>query len=323
MRRIAAAVGLAVAAAGLAAVPAVQASGATAPSSSASTTVVRPWTLGIGLEGTAVTMPSRLRAGTYIVHATTTDRVNEVQFVRPPQTLSTSRFVTLWRTWWNHQTDRNWHAWRTSATFVGGAQVVPNSLPGLPRTPAGQGTFAITLRPGTYWVYTGDLGDLRTSSGTLVPASRIKAVTVYGPAPAQSTVRYAGTVRFGSYTTSDGRPTSVSLPRTLPAQGYLRGVGTPGYVSTLGLQKLKPTTTEDMLVPGICYPDGGGLQRDYGCFEGSYQLGGAVSAGANAVWYYALPPGRYAAGQNSHNALWDYDMGRPGPMGAVSVVTVP
>jgi len=289
-----------------------------------SATAVRPFVLHVGLAGSVVTMPSSLRAGTYVVHASTTDVSSELQVVRPPSTLTRSRFVALWHDWWLSQSPTTWNRWRTAATFLGGAQVVPRSVPNLNRTPAGLGTFAITLRPGTYWFYTGRSGDpmIATSRGLApVPASRIRVVTVYGAAPAQTAVAYAGTVRFGSYTV-DGQPTSVSLPRSLPAHGYLRGLGVTQFVSTLSLRKLRPGVAQSRLVPGDCYPDSGGAWGGApDCFEPyRYQLGGGVSAGSAALWWYTVPPGRYAVGQASHDVGWDTDR-IPAYRGEVTIVT--
>lgn len=287
---------------------------------------VRPYVLRVGLSGTTVLMPSRLHAGTYFVHVSTTDQVNELQVVRPPRRLSRTRFVSLWRAWWNRGDTgpgNTWKAWRTSATFVGGAQVVNRSLPYLNRTPGGVGTFAITLRPGTYWFYTGENGDLQTLTGRRLVAvrpSRIRVVSVYATAPTQTHVPLVGTVRFGSYRVA-GKLTSVFLPTSLPAHGYLRGVGTPGYISTLNLRKLRPGVTQARLVPGDCYPDSGGAWGGaLDCFEPyRYRLGGGVSAGSAAVWWYTIPTGSYAVSQGSHSSVWDTD--RPSLLGQVTIVS--
>ena len=153
-------------------------------------------------------------------------------------------------------------------------------------------------------------------------AARIHVVTVYGAAPTQSAVPAVGLVRFGSYTVA-GRSTSVSLPTSLPAHGYLRGVGTPGYVSTLSLRKLLPGVGYSRLVAGDCYPDNGGAwQGAADCFAPfDYQLGGGVSAGSGALWYYSVPPGTYAVGQISHAAMWESPIGRPAERGEVTIVT--
>ena len=154
VRRTSSVVSAAAAAVAVALAPGIAAAMTPAPSPDVVTVtasaVARPFVVRVGLSGTTVSMPSRLRAGTYVVHVSTTDQMNELQVVRPPSTLSRTRFVALWHAWWNSGagTTSSWRAWRTSATFVGGAQVVPRSARYLNRTPGGVGTFAITLRPG-------------------------------------------------------------------------------------------------------------------------------------------------------------------------------
>ncbi|MEO6144842.1 MAG: hypothetical protein ABIP19_12770 [Dermatophilaceae bacterium] len=289
------------------------------PTASATATALRPWTLNVGLYKGTVTMPSTLRAGTWVMHVNSTDAQAELQAVRPPSTLTRNGFVARWRAWWAAQNVSGtsafttWNAWRQSVTFVGGGVAVPHSIPGASRSPVGAGTFAITLRPGTYWFYGASTGD------PVVGPSHIKVVTVVGTGPPQTLVPFVGTVRFGQYPATQS---SVFLPASLPAQGYLRAIGTPGYVSTLWLQKLKPGVTITMLhTDGECFDAFAGGPPRQQCFEPyTYQLGGGVSAGASALWYYRVPVGSYAVGQRSHDAVWDADVGRPFVQGQVSLV---
>ena len=63
--------------------------------------------------------------------------------------------------------------------------------------------------------------------------------------------------------------------------------------------------TDGDLVPSQCFPDGGGAYQALQCFDASATLGGGVSAGASALWWYDLPPGEYIAFQGGMNEAGD------------------
>jgi hypothetical protein len=253
-------------------------------------------------------MPSRLVAGTYLVKVTTRDAQSEVQVVRPSRSLTTAAFAARWARWYsltNHGKDSRaaFQTWRTSATFVGGAWVVPRATTSHAQTPGGVGTFQITLNPGRYWFYADN--------------AKIKTVTVVGaarpalPAPNPTVVRF-GAFRFGAF-----GGTSVSLPATIPSSGWMKGIGTPGILSVLWAQRLLPGITAADLRDSCGFDQ---MPANKTCFaRGSFvQLGGSVSAGASALWRYRLPPGRYVVGNGGQLSTFDV----PFNLGSVSVVTV-
>ena len=94
------------------------------------------------------------------------------------------------------------------------------------------------------------------------------------------------------------------MPRTIPTSGFVLGVGATGWTSVLSMRRLLPGLSDGDL--GTCLMDG--LVVPSPCFArpGAAQLGGAVSGGASALWYYRLPPGDYIVGQGGLTA-WPYD----------------
>lgn len=284
----------------------------------ADATTARVRYLDITVHKDVVTMPTRLVAGTYYVHVNTPDEVNSIQVVRPPSTLSRARFSALYMNYFNAllkgkyipaiQTAYN--RWRTSATFVGGAQSW-----GI-KVPYREGVFAITLWPGRYWFY--------ASGGSGMPrvdetrwTTHIYQVTVVGTG-SRSPVPIVGVVRFGS--SYPGPVPKYFIPRTLPRQGFLLALGTRGILSTLRVAGLLPGITDAQLHDGhTCLADD--LPPEQRCFNSYwFVLGGAVSAGASAFWYYRLPPGDYVVGQAS-TQMWAFDS-NPFNGGIVTRVTI-
>lgn len=277
----------------------------TAPSTSpgqTATTAPRIRSLTIGVSKGVVTMPSRLAAGTYYVHVTTTDANASLQVVRRPVGLS----LATWRQRFlacNSVTPgepsqtivRRCRYWRTSATFVGGANVVRTSTSGTFPNPGGRATFALTLSPGQYWFYE-DLAGQPIYGNKPLALSRIRAVTVVGTAE-RSPVRAVGVARFAAG--------SVTITRVIPRRGFLLGIGQPGIINSLGLARIKPGITDEQLVaPGVCFNSGSGIP-ELSCLDGGAFLGGGVSGGASALWWYDLPPGEYIAFQAGTNEAGD------------------
>lgn len=195
---------------------------------------------------------------------------------------------------------RQCRTWRTSATFVGGANVVRTTPYDLIVNPGGRATFAITLAPGRYWFYSDSNGHPALPGGRSIAMSRIRTVTVVGAAE-RAAVPVAATARFATG--------SVTLPRSIPRRGFVLGVGEVGFVNALALRRLEPWVTPDQLQEGVCFDDGGGGTPSLSCFDGDAGLGGGVSGGASALWWYDLPPGEYIAYQGGLNAL-----GEAGPL---------
>jgi len=249
------------------------------------TTTPRIRYLSVLASGGAVTMPARLYAGTYYVHVTTTNQWNRLQVVRPPRGLTKASFYALYRAWWttvprgSAASRAAFTRWSTSVTFVGGATVSRDGDSFALGTPRGIGTFAITLSPGRYWFFTSSYGGPR---GT---AAQIREVTVVGTWN-RATVPVAAVARF----TPAG---TVTMTRKIPTSGFVLGVGVPGQLSVLGFARLLPGLSDDDLA--LCLLDG--LVGPPPCFDGDGQLGGEVSGGASALWYYRLSPGDYVVFQ--------------------------
>ena len=311
-------VAAALAAAVLASSPSASASGSASPRpatvaaaqppvSSVSTTAAPIHSLRISLAGGTTTMPARLLAGTYYVHVSTTDARSAVQVVRPAASLSLTtwyaRFLACARPSAGTSSStilRRCRAWRTSASFVGGAGVV--RVPGyrLFVNPGRRGTFAMTLAPGRYWVYASpDVPSWPWRGGHVLPMRLIRVITVVGPSR-HAAVPVAAVARFVS--------NQVYLPRTMPRRGFVLGIGQPGIVSVLQLGRLKPGITDHQLfTPGQCFVDSGGAGQALDCFQnpGWTTLGGGVSGGHSALWWYDLPPGDYVAAQGGLNEAGD------------------
>lgn len=269
----------------------------------AATTTPRIRSLTVSVSKGVVTMPSRLAAGTYYVHVTTPDASAPLQVVRPPSYLSLAtwfardvacRTYTRGESW--ETSLRQCRFWRTSATFVGGAQVTRVAADAL-LNPGGRATFAITLAPGRYWFYESDYGyGHLTYGGKTLPRSAVRTITVTGPAE-RAAVPVAAVARFANNT--------PSMPRVIPRRGFVLGLGEPGVVTLLFFFRLKPWVKDSDLVPSQCFPDGGGAYQALQCFDAGLVLGGGVSAGASALWWYDLPPGEYIAFQGGLNEVGD------------------
>lgn len=282
--------------------------------SSSSPTVVRASTgttvtaaprirsLTVSVSNGITTMPSRLLAGTYFVHVTTADAQASLQVVRAPAMLSLATWYARYVACATYtpgesvQTSvRQCRYWRTSATFVGGAHVVRTSAYAALANPGGRATFAITLAPGRYWLYS-DVGGSPNAGGKILPRRLIRTLTVVGPAE-RANVPVAAVARFAGNT-----PT---MPRAIPRRGFVLGVGEPGVITVLAVERLKPWVTDTDLVEGQCFDDSGGGTPALQCFDGFSTLGGGVSAGASALWWYDLPPGEYIAVQGGMNEAGD------------------
>ena len=176
------AAGLAGAAPSAAAVP----PGRRASTVTTTTAAPRIRSLTVSVSKGVTTMPSRLLAGTYYVHLTTTDADASLQVVR--------------------------------------ANVVRSSAYGALVNPGGRATFAITLAPGRYWLYSAS-GGSPYAGGKLLPGRLIRTLTVVGTAE-RATVPVAAVARFAGNT-----PT---IPRAIPGRGFVLGVGEPGVITVLG-----------------------------------------------------------------------------------------
>lgn len=287
---------------------------ATAPRARATTTPTsgetataapRIRSLTIGVSKGVVTMPSRLTAGTYYVHVTTADAEASLQVVRRPVGLALAtwyqRFLSCSTVTQGEPSQgivRRCRYWRTSATFVGGANVVRSSRNGAFPNPGGRATFAITLSPGQYWFYE-DQGGQPARGGRPSPLSSIHVVTVVGAAE-RAPVPVAAVARFGAG--------SLTIPRVIPRRGFLLGIGQPGIINTLGLARIKPGITDEQLVAfGVCFNSSSGIP-ELSCLDGNTILGGGVSGGASALWWYDLPPGEYIAFQAGTNEAGDFGL---------------
>lgn len=277
-----------------------------APTSTSSTSTTppaataRPRTIYLSLSRDIVTMPSTVSAGTYYVQVRTTDARNGVTVVRPPSTLTPSTFYARYSAFYaaynaNQDPTAAMHRYRTSATFVGGAS-----------TTAGQvGAFAIRLNPGRYWFFSAGGSDplswAKGGSLRLNPA-HVKVVTVVGSVTPAVAVPIAGVARFGIDWKAS---TSVVLPSALPRAGFLLAVGGPALAGGMWATRIVDGVTDTELHDGTCLADG--LPPTKQCFYGPmFTIGGAVSPGASAWFYYRFPPGDYAVGSNDHNALFDH-----------------
>jgi hypothetical protein len=277
--------------------PPIASRAAPAPSAVRAPAAARPHTIYISLSHDVVSMPSTLRAGTYYVQVRTTDARNGVTVVRPPSTLTPATFYARYRafdTVYDASRDPSaaLHRYRTSGTFVSGASTVAGKV----------GAFAIRLTPGRYFFFTAGGSDpvSLTRSGAL-DARHVKVVTVVGPAAAPVAVPTVGIARFDLVWP---RSTSVTLPSTLPRRGFLLAVGGRGLTGGIWAQRLLPGVTDTELHDGTCLADG--LPAPKVCFDGTMAtLGGAVSPGASAWFYYDLPPGDYAVGSGDHTQYFD------------------
>ncbi|MFN8158465.1 MAG: hypothetical protein U0R68_13695 [Candidatus Nanopelagicales bacterium] len=300
--------------AALALASAIAPSSFASPASVTTTTVARTVTapvavaaprirsLTVSVSKGVVTMPSRLAAGTYYIHVTTRDPDASLQVVRRPVGLS----LATWRQRFlacNSVTPgepsqgivRRCRYWRTSATFVGGANVVRTSSSGTFSNPGGRATFALTLSPGQYWFYEDRAGQ-PIYGNTPLALSRIRTVTVVGTAE-RGSVRAVGVARFAAG--------SLTITRVIPRRGFLLGIGQPGIINSLGLARIKPGITDEQLVAfGVCFNSGSGIP-ELSCLDGGASLGGGVSGGASALWWYDLPPGEYIAFQAGTNEAGD------------------
>ena len=221
------AAGLAGAAPSAAAVP----PGRRASTVTTTTAAPRIRSLTVSVSKGVTTMPSRLLAGTYYVHLTTTDADASLQVVRAPATLSLATWYARYVACATYTPGeslstslRQCRYWRTSATFVGGANVVRSSAYGALVNPGGRATFAITLAPGRYWLYSAS-GGSPYAGGKLLPGRLIRTLTVVGTAE-RATVPVAAVARFAGNT-----PT---IPRAIPGRGFVLGVGEPGVITVLG-----------------------------------------------------------------------------------------
>lgn len=280
---------------------AVRAPAATVATAATPTTTARPRTIYISLSHDIVTMPTTVRAGTYYVQVRTTDARNGVTVVRPPSTLTPSTFYARWQAFYdqyNASKDASaaLHRYRTSATFVGGAWTTRGHV----------GAFAIRLNPGRYWFFTADGSDplgAQVGHAYRRDPAHVKVVTVVGPAAPAVAVPVVGVARIGSVVAATS---TVALPSTLPSHGFLLAVGVRGGGLTGGLwaERVRPGITDAELHDGTCLDDGLPPAKD--CFDGPVvTLGGAVSPGASAWFYYALPPGDYAVGSSDHSQYFD------------------
>lgn len=281
------------------AAPATTAVRAPAATAATTTTTARPRTIYISLSHDIVTMPTTVRAGTYYVQVRTTDAANGVTVVRPPSTLTPSTFYARFRaisSATGSGVAAAIHRYRTSATFVGGTRAEAGHV----------GAFAIRLSPGRYFFFSAagsdPLGEDLGRGVRRYDPGRVKVVTVVGPAPAALPVATVGVARLGI---DWARSTSVSLPTALPRRGFLLTVGGRGLTSDLWVRRILPGVTDPELHDGTCLA--GGLQPPRDCFDAvSAQIGGAVSPGASAWFYYDLPPGDYAVGSGDHNDNFDW-----------------
>lgn len=305
----------------------------------ATTVPAGPRYLSVAISKGLVTMPSRILAGTYYVHVKTADLGAGLQVVRPPQGnpgYTPTKFYAAWTAFHAHADGpgaaTTFRSWRTAVTFIGGAQVAPHTQLGFARTPAGVGTFAITLSAGTYWFYAdsgnGDPYTQWIPGKSLVANPRlVRVVTVVGALPSQRPVPVAALARFGIYPVragsvpAIGNVTSVSLPAHLPTAGFIKGLGTPGRISALWVKQLKPGITDaDLRGDYTCFGREGLDPPVKDCFVANTfrVLGGGVSAGASALWYYVLPPGEYVMGNGGHDENYRFLFSQ----GLVSRVTV-
>lgn len=277
----------------------------TTPTSSPSQTASAPpriRSLTVSVSKGVVTMPSRLPAGTYYIHVTTVDADASLQVVRRPAGLALAtwyqRFLSCSTVTQGEPSQgivRRCRYWRTSATFVGGANVVRTSSSGTFPNPGGRATFAITLSPGQYWFYE-DQGGQPARGGRPSPLSSIHVVTVVGAAE-RAPVPVVAVARFGAG--------SLTIPRVIPRRGFLLGIGQSGIINALGLARIKPGITDEQLVAfGVCFNSSSGIP-ELSCLDGDAVLGGGVSGGASALWWYDLPPGEYIAFQAGTNEAGD------------------
>jgi hypothetical protein len=281
--------------------------GASAWSPSPTETAAGVRTLDVAVHGDVVVVPSHLQAGTYVVTVSTSDADGAtLQVARPGDRLTPQRFVDLQDAYYaaatsgHHDIETAFRRWRTSVTFLGGATAVPAAMTfGYTRTPGGVGTFAVTLAPGRYWFYAGSSGEVLTGDNYPDPAAHIREVTVDG-APTEATAALPVTAEARFNPGSSIVP--VQIPATIPGRGFLRGVGSPGIVSTLVLLALLPGVTDAELTDGrTCFagPTSGGIAVK-SCFgRTSTPFLAGVSGGQDALWFYDLPPGDYVAGQAS------------------------
>jgi hypothetical protein len=264
-------------------------------------------TLDVAVHGDVVVVPSHLQAGTYVVTVSTSDADGAtLQVARPGDRLTPQRFVDLQDAYYaaatpgRHDIELAFRRWRTSVTFLGGATAVPAQMTyGYARTPGGVGTFAVTLAPGRYWFYAGNAGEVLTGDNHPAAAAHIREVTVDGaPTDASAALPVTAEARFSPGTST----IPVQLPATIPGRGFLRGRGSPGVVSTLVLLPLLPGVTDAELTDGgtcIAGRSSGGIATK-NCFgRRSTAFLAGVSGGQDALWFYDLPPGDYAAGQAS------------------------
>ncbi len=291
-------------------------------------------TLEVRVDGTTTLMPAtELSAGTYVVHVATTNAVGPqaLQVARPVGTLTRKQFVARYRTWLAAATVTNTHAhlaphqtlvrnarivdtfarWRQSVTFLGGATGTATTSE--PAVVPATGYFAVDLEPGRYWFYAATAGEPPESSTRAGAAAAIVEVTVTG----SMTYVDAPVVGEVDFTNSPGTY-AVTVPATLPTQGYLLGRGTYDVVSTLQFHRMLPGVTDatpclfmdDVALGAVCF------------YQESSELGlnGGVSANATALWYYSLPPGRYAVANGSHDAFGLFPVSEFG--GSISYLTV-
>jgi hypothetical protein len=291
-------------------------------------------TLEVRVDGTTTVMPAtELSAGTYVVHVATrsTNWPQALQVARPVGTLTRKQFVARYRTWLAATTVRNTHEhltphqtllrnarivdtfarWRQSVTFLGGTTA--SSTTSVPGVVPATGYFAVDLEPGRYWFYAATAGEPADTSSAADAAALIVEVTVTGP----MTYVAAPVVGEAEFTNGPGN-FSVTMPATLPTQGYLLGRGTYDVVSTLQFHRMLPGVTD--ATPCLFVDDSplGAV-----CFfreNSELSLQGGVSANATALWYYSLPPGRYAVANGSHDAFGLFPVSEFG--GSISYLTV-
>jgi hypothetical protein len=290
--------------------------------------------LEVQVDGARTVLPTTaLSAGTYVVHVATTsaDGPQALQVARPVGTLTRKQFVARYRTWLAATTVTNTHEhltphqtlvrnarivdtfarWRQSVTFLGGATA--SSTTSVPGVVPATGYFAVDLEPGRYWFYAATAGEPADTSRAADAAAEIVEVTVTG----SMTYVAAPVVGEAEFTNSPGN-FSVTMPATLPTQGYLIGRGTYDVVSTLQFHRMLPGVTDatpclfvdDAALGAVCF-----YQEN-----SELSLQGGVSANATALWYYSLPPGRYAVANGSHEAFGFYPVSEFG--GSISYVTV-
>jgi hypothetical protein len=291
-------------------------------------------TLEVRVDGTTTVLPStELSAGTYVVHVATTtaEGPQALQVARPVGNLTRKQFVARYRAWVAVTTVTDTHAhltphqtlvrnarivdtfarWRQSVTFLGGA--TGTAITPVQGVVPATGYFAVDLEPGRYWFYAATAGEPPESGTGAGAAADIVEVTVTG----SMTHVDAPVVGEVDFTNSPGTY-AVTVPATLPTQGYLLGLGTYDVVSTLQFHRMLPGVTDatpclfvdDSPLGAVCF------------YQESSELAlqGGVSANATALWYYSLPPGRYAVANGSHDAFGLFPVSEFG--GSISYVTV-